>query len=264
MTSTDHTPLDGTRDATRRPAPGARIPALVAYVFRACLPRRRLAVLGLPAAVIVLTGVLSRGVTDVDASESFARIGDGMIFGLALPLGALVIGDAVLGAEIRAGTLAFSWMTPTRFWELAVARWLGGWLVALLTLVPVAVLATVVGGVSDQAGAIALAAAAGTAAHVALFVFIGCVTRRAAVWSLAVVLLVERLLGAALTGIAQLSPTWEARAVYAVLADVPDDLVRSGIPGGWGAVVRLAIITVVFMAGTTWGLRHLELTGSHD
>ncbi|WP_436793989.1 hypothetical protein [Actinospongicola halichondriae] len=241
-----------------------RLPALVAYVFRACMPRKRLAVLLLPAFVIVMTGVLSQTVSDVAATESFARIADQMIFGLALPLGALVIGDAVLGAEVRNGTLAFSWLTPTRFWELAFARWLGGWMLALVTLVPAAALATVIAGVTDQAGPIAVAAAAGTAAHVALFVFVGCVTRRAAVWSLAIVLLGERLLGAALTGIAQLSPTWEARAVYVALADVPDDLVRSGIPSGWGAVVRLAVIAVVLLAGTTWGLRHLELTGTRD
>lgn len=241
-----------------------RLPALVTYVFRACMPRKRLAVLSLPVLVILVTGVLSQTVTDVPASESFARIADGMVFGLALPLGALVIGDAVLGAEVRSGTLAFSWLTPTRFWELAVARWLGGWLLALVTLVPAAALAAVIAGVGDQAGVMALAAAAGASAHVALFVFIGCVARRAAVWSLAVVLLGERLLGAALTGIAQLSPTWEARAVYVSLADVPDDLVRDGIPGGWDAVVRLSIITVVLVAGTTWGLRHLELTGNRD
>ena len=45
-----------------------------------------------------------------------------------------------------------------------------------------------------------------------VFIAIGCITRRTAVWSLAFVFLVERLLGAALTGIAQLSPTWESRA----------------------------------------------------
>lgn len=251
-------------DRETRLAWTTRLPALVTYVFRACMPRKRLAVLALPALVIVATGLLSQTVSDVEAAESFARIADGMVFGLALPLGALVIGDAVLGAEARSGTLAFSWLTPTRFWELAVARWLGGWIIALVTLVPAAVLAAVIAGVGDQAGAIALAAASGTSAHIALFVFIGCVTRRAAVWSLAVVLLGERLLGAALTGIAQLSPTWEARAVYVSLADVPDDLVRSGIPSGWDAVVRLAIITTALLAGTTWGLRHMELTGTRD
>ena len=241
-----------------------RLPALVTYVFRACIPRKRLAVLGLPVLVIVVTGVLSRTVSDVAATESFARIADGMVFGLALPLGALVIGDAVLGAEVRSGTLAFSWLTPTRHWELAVARWFGGWVLALVTLVPATALSAAIAGVGDHAGPIALAAASGTAAHVALFVFIGCVARRAAIWSLAVVLLGERLLGAALTGIAQLSPTWEARAVYVGLADVPEDLVRDGIPGGGGAILRLAIITAVLVAGTTWGLRHLELTGSRD
>lgn len=254
MTTTTHAPGTAVR----------RLPALVTYVFRACMPRKRLAVLGLPVLVIVVTGLLSRTVSDVDAAESFARIADGMVFGLALPLGALVVGDAVLGAEVRSGTLAFSWLTPTRHWELAVARWFGGWALALVTLVPATVLSAAIAGVGDHAGPMALAAASGTAAHVALFVFIGCIARRAAVWSLAVVLLVERLLGAALTGIAQLSPTWEGRAVYVALADVPEDLVRDGIPGGWAAVVRLAIITVVLVAGTTWGLRHLELTGSRD
>ncbi|MGK2928905.1 MAG: hypothetical protein ACSLFO_04940 [Acidimicrobiales bacterium] len=250
--------------ARRHVGPATRLPALIAYVWQACLPRKRLAVLALPCAVIVAAGLLSRTVSDVADGEAFARISDGLVFGLALPLGALVVGDAVLGAEARSGTLAFTWLTPTRFWELAVARWLGGWAIALVTLVPAAAVSAVVAGVPDHAGPIALAASCGAAAHVALFVFIGCVFRRAAVWSLAVVLLVERLLGSALTGIAQLSPTWESRAVYMSIADVPEDLVRDGIPTGWAAVIRLAIITTVLLAGTTWGLHRLQLSGSHD
>lgn len=262
MTATDTPTADEPRPALARR--GTRFPALLAYVFRACMPTTRIAVLALPAVVIVFTGVLSRAISDVAAAESFARISDGLVFGLALPLGTLVIGDAVLGAEIRSGTLAFTWLTPTRFWELALARWLGGWILAVVALVPPAVLATFIAGVPDHAGPVALAAVCGTGAHVALFVLIGCITRRAAIWSLAVVLLGERLLGAALTGIAQLSPTWEARAIYLDLADVPADLARSGIPAGWDAVVRLAIITVVLLVATTWGLRRLELHGNVD
>ena len=69
---------------------------------------------------------------------------------------------------------------------------------------------------------------------------IGCLTRRTAVWSLAFVFLIERLLGAALTGIAQLSPTWESRAIFVgYLDDPPSRLVRDGIPQGGDAVVRL-------------------------
>jgi hypothetical protein len=109
-----------------------------------------------------------------------------------------------------------------------------------------------------------VSAGAAAAAYIGLFVMIGCTTRRAAVWSLAAVLLVEDLLGAALAGIAQLSPAWEGRAAYAVLGPGADAILRSGIPNGWGAVVRLVVITVVTLAVASWRLRHLRLTGPED
>lgn len=239
-----------------------RFPALVAYVPRACLPPRRLAVLLLPCATAVASGLLSNAIEGRDtwAFGDAAALG---IFGLALPLGSLVIGDAVLGAEVRSGTLPFTWLTPVPFREVVVARWLGGWLLALATLVPSAALAAVLAGAPSLAGPVALGVAAGAAAHVALFVLIGCVTRRAAVWSLAVVFVVERLLGAVLSGIAQLSPSWQGRAAFAGTGDLPA-LRRNGIPEGWEAVVRLGLLTVVFLALASLGLRRLQLTGARD
>ena len=98
--------------------------------------------------------------------------------------------------------------------------------------------------------------------YIAIFITIGCITRRTAVWSLALVFLVERLLGAALTGIAQLSPTWESRAIFVgMLDDAPDRLVREGIPAGGAAVVRLLIVTAVALAIAVWRLGHLRLAG---
>ena len=253
-----------TQDRTAaRVGGGRRFATLVGYVFRACLPLRRLAVLALPVLAALACGLIARTVTD-DPGEAFARVAGVGIFGLAMPLGTLVVGDAVLGAEVRSGTLGFTWSTPTRFAEIAVARWFGGWIVCLLTLVPAAALSAVLAGAADHAGPMAVATAAGAAAHVALFVAVGCIARRAAVWSLAIVFLVERLLGATLSGIAQISPTWEGRAVYVGLADVPEDLERSGIPEGWGAVGRLGLLTVVLVAVAAWGLRRLQLTGSRD
>jgi len=239
-----------------------RLPALVAYVPRACLPLRRLAVLALPCAAAVLSGLLARTI-DGSRAEAFGDAAALGIFGLALPLGALVIGDAVLGAEVRSGTLPFTWLTPARFAEIAVARWLGGWLLALVTLVPAAALAAVVAGAGSLVGPVALGVAAGASAHVALFVLIGCLTRRAAVWSLAIVFVVERLLGAVLSGIAQLSPSWQGRAVFVGLGDL-DDLRRRGIPEGGEAVVRLGLLTVVFLVIGSWGLGRLQLTGARD
>ncbi|HEY7627398.1 MAG TPA: hypothetical protein VH761_10035, partial [Ilumatobacteraceae bacterium] len=85
------------------------------------------------------------------------------------------------------------------------------------------------------------------------------------VWSLAIVFLIERLLGAALTGIAQISPTWESRAVFVgLIDDPPRRLVRSGIPEGGAAIVRLAIIAVVALAVANWRMRRMRLSGAAD
>ena len=97
-----------------------------------------------------------------------------------------------------------------------------------------------------------------------MFIAIGCITKRAAVWSLAFVILIEQLIGNALTGVAQLCPGWVSRAAFVGLTDVRFDLERSGIPHGTAALVRLVLITAVALALANWRLRHLRLTGSAD
>jgi hypothetical protein len=239
--------------------------ALVGYTLRACLPARRWWGVLLPCLGALLFGWLTT-VADTTTQRAFAFVAEQGLFGLVLPLTCLVIGDAVLGADLRAGTFGFTWLSPVRFPTIVVARWLGGWSVALVTLVPALVLATVVAGVPEGAGPMALAAATGSAAYIGLFVMLGAVARRAAVWALAVVFLGERLLGGVLSGIAQISPMWEAQQVYAGLAR--DDggwrLLRDGTPNGWGAVVRLAIILVVTLAVASWRLGHLKPTGGDE
>jgi hypothetical protein len=247
-----------------RPLPRPFV-ALVAYTLRACLPARRWWGVVLPCLGALLFAWLGT-LADVSAEEAFEVVAEQGLFGLVVPLTCLVIGDAVLGADLRAGTFAFTWLSPVRFSTIAIARWLGGWLVALATLVPALVLATVVAGVPDGAGPMALAAATGSAAYIGLFVMLGAMARRSAVWALAVVFLGERLLGGVLSGIAQISPMWETQQVYAGLADDAGGwrLLRDGTPNGWGAVVRLAIILVVTLALASWRLAHLRPTGGDE
>jgi hypothetical protein len=146
-----------------------------------------------------------------------------------------------------------------------LGRWTGGAIVALLTIAPAAALAAVVAGSGESAGAAFVAAAMGSVAYVAVFIAIASLTRRTAVWSLAFVFLVERLLGTALTGIAQLSPTWESRAIFlGYLEDVPHDIVRTGIPRGGEAVVRLTIVTMVVLAVAVWRMSHMRMAGASD
>jgi ABC-type transport system involved in multi-copper enzyme maturation permease subunit len=248
--------------ATARPR--SRFVAIFVYTLRSCLPPKRWAALLLPCAGALLFGLLTYAIHDT-AQRAFANVAAEGIFGLVVPIAALVIGDAVLGAEVRSGTFQFTWLSPAPTWQIILGRWLGGSLVALVTIAPACALAAFVAGTPESAGAAFLAAAIGSISYVAIFIAIGCLTRRTAVWALAFVFLVERLLGAALTGIAQLSPSWESRAIFiGFINDVPSRLVRKGIPHGGAAVTRLLIVTVVALAIANWRMRHLRLSGASD
>lgn len=245
-----------------RPLPSPFVAAL-RYALRVCVPPRRWALLLIPMGGAVLFGLLARVVEGRSDAEAFGDI-TVALFGLVLPFACLVVGDAVLGAEVRSGTFALTWLSPTPFWAVVGARWLGGWIMASAVLVPAMVAAAVVAGVPEGAGAIALSTVAGAAAYIAMFVLIGVATRRAALWSLGVVLLGERLLGTALDGLAQLSPQWLARSAYGGLGPDASDLVRKGVPSGSGAIVRLALITVVLLVLSVRRVRSLRLAPSAD
>jgi ABC-type transport system involved in multi-copper enzyme maturation permease subunit len=250
--------------ATVSARPRSRFLAILGYTFRSCLPPKRLAAVALPCLGIVLFGLLARAIDDTPG-RAFANVAAEAILGLLMPIAALIIGDAVLGAEVRAGTFHFTWLSPAPVWQIVLGRWVGGAVVVLCSVAPVSAVSAIVAGVPENAWPAFLAAAAGGIAYVGLFIALACVTKRTAVWALAIVFLVERLLGAALSGIAQLSPTWEARAIYVGLADdVPRRLEREGIPTGTAAVVRLAIITVVGLLIAIRRMPKMHLASASD
>lgn len=261
---------EGTLEGSVVPAGGQRVGllrvfvAIVSYTLRSCVSFRRWLGVLAASSFALLFGLLVYTI-DSPAEEAFARSATNGIFALVVPIASLVIGDAVLGAEIRGGTFHFTWLSPAPMWLVVLGRWVGGCVVAVTTLVPACALAAVIAGVPSSAGAAALGAGLGGAAYVAVFIAIGCIARRAAVWSLAFVFLVERLLGAALTGIAQLSPTWESREVFIHYADgAPADLIRKGIPHGSSAVGRLALLTAIALLIAIRRLPRLQPTGGTD
>jgi ABC-2 type transport system permease protein len=246
--------------ATERALPRP-LGALFVYAVRICVPPKRAALLALPCVGALLFGLLAHEIDDPTAAGRFNTI-SGALFGLILPLACLVVGDAVLGAEVRAGSFGLTWRSPVPFSTIVLARWSAGWLVAAGVLAPAMALSAAIAGVPEAIGPMALASVAGASAYLALFVFIGAATRRAAWWSLGVVLLGERLLGGVLTGIAQLSPQWLATMVYAGLAPGGGTLERAGMPTGGAAVVRLVVLTVVFLLLAIWRIRRLKLAGT--
>jgi ABC-type transport system involved in multi-copper enzyme maturation permease subunit len=237
--------------------------AILRYTLRACLAGRRATGILVACVATLLFGLLASTMGGTD-ERAFAAVSNLGLFGLVLPVTCLVIGDAVLGAEVRSGSFAFTWLSPVPTWQIAVGRWFGGTVVAATGLGVSFALAAVIASTPESAGPVAAGAATGAAAYIAIFLAIGCVARRAAAWSLAFVFLFERLMGAALAGIAQLSPTWLSQAVFLGLAGGPEEYQREGIPQGGAAIVRLAILTVIALVISSRRLHTLRLSGSSD
>ena len=244
--------------------PASRFAAIVRYTFQSCLPPRRWLGIIVACCGALLFGLLSQTMS-YSPAHRFADMAAEGILSLVMPIAALIIGDAVLGAEVRAGTFHFTWLSPTPGWQIATGRWIGGAAVAMVTIGPAVALAAVFGGVPEAIAPLVIAATCGAIAYVALFIAVACITRRTAVWSLAIVFLVERLLGGVLTAIAQISPTWMSRAAFAgLLDDPPNRLLQDGVPHGGDAIVRLAIITIVSLVLASWRIRHMKLSGATD
>jgi ABC-type transport system involved in multi-copper enzyme maturation permease subunit len=238
--------------------------AILVYTLRSCFPRRRWTAVVVPCAGALLFGLLAHAL-DQPAQRAFANVAADGIFGLVVPIAALVIGDSVLGAEVRSGTFHFTWLSPVPTWKIVLGRWTGGVLVVLVTIAPACALAAVVAGTPESAPPAFVAALVGGVAYVAVFIAIASLTRRTAVWSLTFVFLIERLLGTALTGIAQLSPTWESRAIFVgYISDAPSRVVRTGIPQGGAAIVQLLVVTVVVLVVAIWRMAHMRMSGASD
>ena len=238
--------------------------AIVTYAARITVGGRRWIVL--VAALLVAGfgfGLLAHAV-DEPTDEAFAAIATGTLFALVVPLGSLVVGDGVLGAEIRSGTFQLTWLAPVPVRAIVLGRWLAGALLAAATLAVSLALSAVVAGSAVNAGPAAAAGAAAGATYVAVFVLVGAVTSRAALWSLVLIYLVEQLLGAVLSGVAQFSPQWLGRAMLGDLGTGTEDLLRDGVPSGFAALFRLALMTVVCLALATWRLRHYTPSGGRD
>jgi hypothetical protein len=248
--------------ATRPSLPRA-LRAIVTYTLRSALPTKRRIGALVPAAAAILFGLLATTLQD-SADSAFVEVASEALFLVVLPITCLIIGDAVVGAEVRSATFAFTWMSPVPTWVIALGRWIGGTVVAGGTIAVAFAVAAVVAGAPETAGSAAVSGAFGAGAYIAVFIAIGCITKRTAVWSLAFVVMVEQLLGRSLTGIAQLCPGWVSRAAFLGLTDVREDLQRDGMPQGTGALVRLVVITVVALALANARLRSLRLAGSAD
>ncbi len=150
---------------------------------------RVLAMLAVGAVGIVIGIFLDRA----DEITAEGRVDFLSNFGLTVfvPVVVVVFATATIGNLIEEKTLVYFWMRPVGRWQIALAGFLSSMLVLLpLVLVPMGILAAIVGDSNDLTGLL-LASAVGVFAYGSIFTFLGLLTPRALVWGLAYVLVWE-------------------------------------------------------------------------
>jgi len=213
--------------------------------LRSMLGRRRaLLLLGLPALMLVLAGILrATGIADMEVSVTVLQR---IALMTLLPLLALIAGTGVIGPEIDDGQIMYVLTKPVPRQVIVLTKLA----VAIGLIVVFAVLPTLVAGLlligtaEGLASAFTVGVLVGGVAYGAIFVALGVISRNAVTVGLLYALVWESLLGNFAPGARSASVQQWALSVTDALTGVAD--VTSTVDLGV-AVPLLALVTV---AGT--------------
>jgi ABC-2 type transport system permease protein len=224
---------------------------------RGLLGRRRFFLLfPLPLLMIGLA-VLSRGF-GVASSEWAWPVINGLGFTVVLPVVALIVGTAVLGAEIDDGTIVHVLAKPLPRWRIVLPKLA---VAAAVTAVTVAIPMYVTGVLAEGVRlglAVVAASVVGAVAYSALFVALSLVTRRPVLLGLVYVLIWEGLLGNLISGTRVLSIQQYAVTLTDWIAATP---LLDGSVGRVTAVVMSVIVTAAFTWLAVERLRSFSVAG---
>ena len=210
--------------------------------IRATLGRRRALLFAIPAVILIALTLVLRASRPAGAPWPDRVLGD-FGFSVLLPLTALIIGTAVLGAEIDDGSAIHLLATPVRRSAVIVTKWA---VAAVLTMLFAAVPELIAGLLAPNSGKLALAlfvgAVVGSVIYAAVFVMASVLTTRAIALGLLYVLIWEGLLGNLVGGARILSVAHYslgvANAIY------PDQNLNAGL-----SLSTSLILGVVVTAG---------------
>jgi ABC-2 type transport system permease protein len=226
--------------------------------LRALIGRKRVLLLfPFPLLVIGLT-LLAHAVGPHRADLWRENIVDRLGLGVMLPIMALIVGTAVLGAEIDDGTVVHILAKPIRRTGIILAKLV----VAVgVTGVVTAVPMFIAGLVADSVHyglALAVGAVVGSIAYSALFLCLSLVTRRPVLLGLLYVLLWEGVLGNLMSSTMALSIHQYAVTIAARIG--PAHLLHTHV----GLPVAVIMSAVILVGGTVLAidrLRSFALTG---
>jgi ABC-2 type transport system permease protein len=227
--------------------------------LRQLLGRRRVLRLLLLAALLLAVAVIYRLTgSEGQRAEIFTSrlLSD---FGLAtlMPLVALLLGTATLGAEIEDGTAIYLLAKPISratilFTKLAIAA-VGS---VLLTALPIFLAGAITGAGLDNgiALAFAVAAAVGSLIYCAIFVALSLVTGRALIFGLLYVLVWEGLLAGLFAGTRTFSVRQQSLAIADALTEAPARVLSAQLD----LTTAIVIGGVLLVGATALAIRRLR------
>jgi len=234
------------------------VATLAEVTLRGLLGRRRTLLLVLLAALPVLLAVLARlggEVPDVPAAL------DALSVRIVLPLIALVLGTAALGAEIEDGTAVYLLVKPIQRLQIVLAKIAVAALLTAALAAPSALLTGVVmgggAGALDATIAVTVAIVVGSLAYSAAFVAVSVITTRALVVGLVYTIIWEGVLAGILVGTKILS-------IREAVLGIADTLAPGAFEGGLESIQAIGLVLVVVIGGTmlaAWRLAHHEVRG---
>jgi ABC-2 type transport system permease protein len=181
-------------------------PTIAGITLRALLGRKRVFMLAIPAAVLLLMTIIlksAHGTSTTWPGEVLGRVG----FSALLPLTALIVGTSVLGAEIDDSSILHLLATPVPRKSIILTKAV---IATAITVAFAAVPEFVAGIIADgHVGKLAiglgLGALLGSAVYTAVFLLISTITRRPVAFALAYVAVWEGLVTNLVSGAKYLS-----------------------------------------------------------
>ncbi len=235
------------------------------HLFRRVMRRGRviglLALSSAPALTLWLVGLDGDNDPATLYSDVLATVG------YSFAIAVLILTVAVLREERDAGTLPYLYMRPISRFGMSLAA-TGAGVAAALTLalgawIASAVALLAIGG--DIAMAVPGLAHFGAAAvgYGAVFVPLGYLVPRSILVGLGYVVVVESILAAVVTGLANLSIFRIALSIFADIAAAWDprnagDVLGPIAPGAGGGIAKLVVVLIVGLSVLTWALRRRD------
>ncbi len=237
---------------------------VLSLTARQLLSRRRTMLMAGFALLPVAVAVVFRfaGDTGTDAAEFTSEgILAALVVSTLLPLVALVMGTAALGAEIEDGTAVYLLAKPVSRREIVLSKLVPAWAVTSALVVPVAVAAGFIGMGGEEPGLVA-AYAVGTAlgglVYCAIFLAASVLTSRALIAGLVYVFIWENTVTRLFQGTRVLSVRQYIAGVVDLLSDVPEQVLDAKL-GGLEALVLMVAVGSLAIAVAVRRLERFEI-----